>query len=377
MRTGALALCIVSLAVLARQAGAQPADKGFVVRNADGTHELRLTGKLQTYFLGTAVDVGGDRTATGLFEIHRGRLGSEGKLGAKVLYKEQTELGKGNAHLKDFRLDVALGRGVWLRAGQWKRPFSRQFMNSSFRLEMVERAITDKAFGTGRDIGVALRNDYEQSVPIEWTIGIFDGLEDEKSTVSGDVMVDPITGEGELEGGTLSNMPVTFKPVIVGRIGVNRGAVNGYSEGDLEGGPLRWGAATSILLEGDVDRDGRASHKAEADFVIKSCGWSGSGAVYLATLGSGFADATEPALFGAHAQVGVIRGGTVGINARYAVVTALGDNPAPDQHEVAAGVSYYVRGRESKLQLDVAARKQGDAGLADNLRIQVQGQIGF
>lgn len=358
----ARALSIAVVIAVPTAAAAQP-DTGFVIHGADD-YELRLTGKLQTYFLGTStVDApGADRIASGLFEIHRARVGLEGKLGRCILFKTQTELGKGNAHLKDFRADFALGHGVWLRAGQWKRPFSRQFLTSSFRLELVERAITDKAFGTSRDIGIALRNDYEQSVPIEWTIGIFDGLESEKPVVDGEVITD---------------MPTAFKPTIVGRIGFNHGAVNGYSEGDLEGGPLRWGVATSILLEGDVDRDGVASHQAEADFVVKTSGVSASGAVYLATTGTGFADATELSLFGAHAQIGYIVDPRVGVAARYAVVAGLGHDPTLDQHELAAGASYYLQGRDTKFQLDLAARKVGDAGFGDQLRLELQGQIGF
>jgi hypothetical protein len=116
---------------------------------------------------------------TGAFEIRQARLVLDGHLHGKNLkYRVQTDFGRGNPSLRDFLADAHLGAGVWVRAGQWKRPFSRQFMASSGRLEIPERAITDRAFGTGRDIGVALHNGYEDSPAIEWIVGVWNGTGD-------------------------------------------------------------------------------------------------------------------------------------------------------------------------------------------------------
>ena len=337
-----------------------PAAKGFALRQGDYT--LTLVGRLQTYFLGTSIVTDHQRAESGLFELHRARLGVEGELGPRVLYKVQVELGKGNTHLKDFRFDVVLGRDVRLRMGQWKRPFSRQFLNSSFRFELVERAITDKAFGNSRDIGVAVGNDYEASPALEWTIGVYDGLDDEKPTV---------------RGSTLSNLPLAFRPVLAARVGANRGAIKGYSEGDLDGGPLRYGAGAAVVLEGDVDRDGQAAHRFTIDAVAKLGGWSVSGAAFLATTGSGFADAWEATLAGGHVQLGHVIDHRVGLAARYATVLALGTSDALTQREAAVGLSYYLRGAATKLQVDLATRTVGEAAAVDHLRLQLQAQVSF
>lgn len=108
--------------------------------------------------------------------MRRMRLVLEGNLhGKNLLYKFQSDFGKGVPSVKDAHVDVRLSGDAWLRFGQWKRPFSRQQINSSGRLEMTDRSITDKAFGAGRDVGIAIRNDYEKSPEIEWTLGVFNG----------------------------------------------------------------------------------------------------------------------------------------------------------------------------------------------------------
>ncbi|MBP9204967.1 MAG: hypothetical protein KBG28_13430 [Kofleriaceae bacterium] len=349
---------------------------GFVLASEDEAYQLRLTGRVQAYFGGTSTP-GASRVNSGAFEIHRARLGAEGQLGSdKLTFKTQTEFGRGLVHLKDFMIDLKLAPAVWLRAGQYKRPFSRQQITSSGKLELVERGITDRAFGAGRDIGIALRNDYEKSVPIEWTVGLFNGGTD-RPAVSGDVTVDPMTGEGEVSG-TLSNAVATWKPVLVGRVGINHGKLKGYSEADLEGGATRVGIASSIALEFDGDRNSAASHKAELDFVVKSQGFATTGAVYFASTGTGFASDQAASLFGAHLQANYVTGGKHGVGLRYAVVAGIGDNDADPVHEILGGYSLYSsRGHDGKIQVDVGARKNGEAKLSDDLRLQVQGQIAF
>jgi hypothetical protein len=91
---------------------------------------------------------------------------------------------------------VKLADNVWLRAGQWKRPFSRQQIGSSGRLELTDRSITDKAFGAGRDIGLAVHNNYEKSPDLEWALGVFNGTGD------GARLVPTFNGDGEVTGGT-------------------------------------------------------------------------------------------------------------------------------------------------------------------------------
>jgi phosphate-selective porin len=119
-------------------------DKGFFLRSRDGNNLLKLGGRAQLLFSGSSRDNGEERVENGAFSIARLRLTMEGHVhSTRIGYKIQTDFGKGFVTLKDAILDLELVDGVYLRGGQWKRPFSRQQITSSGRLELVDRAITD------------------------------------------------------------------------------------------------------------------------------------------------------------------------------------------------------------------------------------------
>ena len=58
--------------------------------------------------------------------------------------------------------------------------------------EAVDRAIVDKAFGNGRDVGLMLHNNYTKSPTLEWAAGVFNG--------TGDAAVTMIRSNGACSG---------------------------------------------------------------------------------------------------------------------------------------------------------------------------------
>jgi len=296
MRNVFAAILTLVIATTASPARAEDAEggaqvgykKGFFIK--DGVNALTIQGRVQARFTYEEPDGGHDENN---FSIARARLTLKGNVFEKNLeYKLQTDFGKGGAVLKDFLVDYRLGGdGPWIRAGQWKRPFSRQQINSSGRLELVDRAITDKAFGSGRDIGVAIHNGYEKSPEFEWVVGVFNGTGD-KPWFDGDVEVDPATGEGEVTRGKFTNVPKALHPAVVARVGYNANGIKGYSEADLEGGPLRFGVGASALANFDTDGGDDSNIRGELDFAVKAEGFSATGGIYFATAqdGEGFAD---------------------------------------------------------------------------------------
>ncbi|MCP4448755.1 MAG: hypothetical protein GY811_25990, partial [Myxococcales bacterium] len=200
-------------------------------------------------------------------------------------YKFQTDFGKGFASLKEFYVDYNIGSGeVWVRAGQFKKPFARQQLNSSSKLEFVDRSIVDKALGNGRDIGLEIHNNAGKGKTLEWAFGVFGGSGD-KGRFTGDVAVDLMTGEGSVSNGRFSNVPDDVRPAIAARIDHGTEGIKGYSEADLEGGPLRYsvGAAAMMHFGGG---DNTAAARAGADFVVKRYGLSATGGIYLASEGA-------------------------------------------------------------------------------------------
>lgn len=352
-------------------------EKGFFITSADERFSLALQGRVQGRYTLESID-GADRETESAFSIARARLTLGGHAFDKgIKFKFQTDFGKGDVTLKDFFVDYRAGSSpVRIRVGQYKRPFSRQQITSSGRQEMVDRAITDKAFGSGRDIGVMVHNNYEKSPEVEWAVGLFNGTGD-KPSFSGDVVVDPVTGEGGVVGGGFSNVPDTFGPALVARVGINRNGIKGYSEADLEGGPLRFGVGASLLTELDADDDDSSAIRSELDFVIKSNGLSTNGGVYVATAqdGESFGDQSFAAV-GLHIQAGYMLSDKLQPVVRYAVVVPDGDDN--NVHEILAGVSLYQFAHNFKLQADVGAQLSETTGdMAVDFLARTQLQLSF
>ncbi len=349
-------------------------DKGFFIKSGDGKYALKINARVQPFYAGTFAKDATDKHA---FEIRRARLSLEGNVHTKSLtYKFQTDYGKGFLTLKDFHIDVKLAENVWLRAGQWKRPFSRQQIASSARLEIAGRALTDNSFGAGRDIGIAVRNDYEKSPDIEWVLGVFNGSgEAAKFSPTVDSM-------GTVTGGSFTNVPGKFKPTFIGRVGLNDGGIKGYSEADLEGGPLRWATAASVWIEADRDADDVSNQKVELDFIVKASGFSTTGGFYGMSSQEGLKTFSDQALshVGFHLQAGYMATAKIQPAARFALIDARPDFEAgsiKDQQEIAVGANYFGFGHDAKFQGSVRFIRVDDAKFTDSMFVELGANVGF
>lgn len=350
--------------------------KGFLLSSPEGAFSLKINGRVQARGEFESEDTGGNRDETLRFLIPRARLKLSGNLFTKNLsYVFQSDFGKGFVTLKDFFADYRLLKG-WLhvRAGQWKRPFSRQQINSSGNLELVDRAITDEAFGAGRDIGFALHNNYEKSPRFEWAIGIFNGT-GEKPHFSGSVTVDATTMEGDV-GGKFSNVPEKFYPALVIRLGYNHNGIDGYHEADLRGGPFRFSVGASLQMDFDFDDDKSSMVRGELDYAMKVSGFSTTGGVYLATASTDAFSDQDFAAWGFHVQAGYTIAKQYQPVLRYALLNP--DGPDNSIQELTAGVSWYVFGHGFKIQADGTVFLQDDpTGMQKNYRARIQLQMAF
>jgi phosphate-selective porin OprO/OprP len=284
----------------------------------------------------------------------------------------QTDFGKGNVTLKDYYFDAEFAKHTWLRVGQWKRPFSRQQITSSGRLELTDRSITDKAFLGSRDIGLAVHNNYEKSPDFEWIVGVFNGTGDTSKLKP---TVDPVTGA--VTGGSFSNIPAKLRPVWVARAGINHNGIKGYSEADLEGGPVRFAAAANIAIEGDNDDDDTSQQRAGVDYIVKAEGFSTTGGFYLMSEQDGLSLTDQELSFlGFHVQAGYMVTPKIQAAARYALVDARPDE-ADDQQEITIGGNYYAFGHDAKLAAAVRFIKIGDEGFDDGILVEIGANVGF
>jgi phosphate-selective porin OprO/OprP len=352
-------------------------EKGFFIESGDGNHRLAIQGRVQSRYQYQSVEDGPDTSA---FSVERAHLKLDGHAFTKDLtFLFQTDFGKGNVRLKDYYGDYRFIKNVLhLRAGQWKKPFSRQQIASSGSQELVDRAITDRAFGTGRDIGLALHNDYEKSPSFEYALGLFNGTGD-RGTASAEteISIDPDTGDitAETSAGTPSNVPSMFNPALVARVGYNHNGIKGYSEVDLEGGDFRFAVGASGQIHFDADRDDESFVRAELDAMVKVQGLSLSGAGYVSSeqAGAGFGDRALEAI-GFHLQGSYLFAETFAPALRVAVLAPDGNKD--DELELALGVGYFPFGHNVKWQTEIAALRFQDTHTTD-ARLRTQLQLAF
>jgi len=371
-------------------------DKGFFITDPKGLFKLVIGARIQGRFAFERIEshetneAGEDVAATAnedgyQFSVPQARLKLSGHVfSERVVYNLQPDFGnKGNPALISAYGDFALVPDVLhLRVGQWERPFSRQQITSSGSFRLVDRAITDKAFGAGRDLGVAFHNNYEKSPKVEWALGVFNGTGDKpwfEGDFEGTGATDAdgnITVEGEVSSKAKpTNVPDRLRPALVGRVGFNTGKIKGYSEADLEGGPFRFGMAASVQADFDASDEGKGATRADLDFIMKVEGFSLDGAIYVASVqdGDGFADQQYGA-WGLHAQAGYVIAGRVEPVVRYALVDLDGDDN--NTQEILGGIALYVFKHNLKWQTEAGpVLRQDPAG--DLTDVVVRTQLGL
>ena len=331
-------------------------DKGIAFAAADGTFGLRLGFRNQLRFESLRATEDGSQFQS-RFSIPRSRLQAEGHVfGKGTRYKLEFGLGDAGSFsfVKDLYIDQQLAPSTWLRAGQWKRPFNRQELVSDFASEFNERANTATFVGGGRDLGIAVHNDYEKSPEgLEWIVGVFNGFSGgaDRPSLATTCTQNPMTSAITCATPTPSNFPTDFGPAVVARAGWNIGKIKGYSEGDLEGGPLRVaiGASYKIDLANFSKRKeatvvDNLSHGLQADLMLKVEGFGLELGAYMMKLKSadaGFGVLVEPSYFVVPKRVQVA--------ARFAYAPVA----ARKQIEARAALNYFLQGHAWKWATDI------------------------
>jgi hypothetical protein len=334
-------------------------DKGLSFSTEDGKFEAKLA--LRTQFRLEVLRPTEDGAEfQSRFSINRSRLQLEGHVyGKDTRYK--AELGLHDAGSFSFVKDIYLERkvsSIWLRLGQFKRPYNRQEITSDFSAVFNERAITNDFAGGGRSIGLAAHNDFEKSPDgVEWAVAIFNsfagGSDRPAQTTATTCTTDAATGAVRCTSTTSrpNNVPTDFGPTLVARVGYNLGKIKGYSEGDLEGGPLRLAIGASYKVDlanftqGTQDsKVENFSHAAQVDLALKNEGVDLLVGGYLQKLPG------IDTLFGALGQAGYfVTPKELQVAARFAFYQANSDR---NQLEGRVALNYYLAGNGLKLATD-------------------------
>lgn len=281
---------------------------GFFIATSDGSSKLRLRGMVQPLFDYQKNEVAGSEDSEEFyrFSVVRARLALLGHaLSPRLTFRVLTEYGQGRVSLKDFFFDYAFLPQLHLRIGQDRLPTTRQLQTPIIMQQFVNRAITNRYFAAGRDIGFLLHNDITQTEGVEYALGLYNGTGD-GAKVTGTGTADAM-GDVAINGVRASNVPVKFYPMSVLRLGYNNG-INGYSEPDLEGGKFRWGIGASALVDFNANQldDGRMN--ATLDGIIKYRGFAASGALFISNAQNGedWLNDRDIVATGAQAQLGYL-----------------------------------------------------------------------
>lgn len=364
-------------------------DKGLAFSTPDGKNEVKLSLRTQLRFETTRPLEDGSEFAS-RFSVNRVRFNLEGHLhGKENRFKLEAAFDDAGSFsfVKDVFLERQFGK-VWARAGQFKRPYSRQEMTSDFASEFNERSIANEFGGGGRDVGFVLHNDYEKSPEgIEWVAGIFNGFaggSDRPSQSGSTTCTTDAAGVVKCTTtvGRPTNLPADFGPTLVARVGYNFGKIKGYSETDLEGGPLRFAVAAAYkvslanFVQGSQDSKAENfSHAAQVDAILKNEGLDISVGGYLQKL---------PGLdteFGALLQGGYFLTPKVTQIALRGAIAEV-SNSDREQLEVRGAFNYYLSGHALKLATDFGFTKltgENAAGVSDDpdLSLRVMAQLTF
>lgn len=292
------------------------------------------------------------------FLLRRARLQLDGTfLTPDLKYESDLEFqtprsGAGPMELKDFYLDYRWTQQLRLRIGQYKVPYSYQFIVSGTRQQFNERSIANSAFSPGRDIGVMLHG---RSPHKDWlySVGVFNG--------SG-----PNTRNQNLSPTGLAHLRWTPW----GRYPTE--------EGDFESvpDPRLLLTAQSILKQSDSAQDSLLEGSVFGGFKWR--GLSLSGQFYQR---NNFHDRDMEAqdALGYFLQGGYfILPQKLELAARHALVWPTGQSfQASARQEYALALNYYIMGQHLKTQLDYTARLDPTQTQAWSHRVITQVQLNF
>lgn len=319
------------------------------------------------------------------FYIARTRMQVEGYLDGEG-NKFKVEFGFGDAgsfaFLKEMWIDRQIGKQLFVRTGLWRRPFSRQELVSDFAGHFMERSIANEFAGGGRDLGIALHNDYDQGVEgIEWIVGVFNGFSGggDRPRQATSCDQDPMTLDIDCSVSRPNNFSSDFGPTVAARVGYSSPKMKGLSENDLEGGPLRYAVGVGYKIDlanfdgGQEDGWGsNTSHGLQADALIKSMGFSVHVMAVMMKLKSASPD------YGALAQLGyMVMPKKLEVAGRFSLRTDDEDDENDtNELEVRAALNYFLRKNYWRIGLDCGWNKlTGDGAMDAKADLQVRAQL--
>ena len=163
-------------------ATATAGERGFGIRSADGSFDLklRLVAQLDGRFV-----VDPDPPFNDTFLLRRLRPTFEAQLGKYLAARLTPEFAGNSATVVDAYLDLKLTPLFVIRAGKVKGPVGLERLQSASNIAFIERAYPTE-LAPNRDIGVTLLGDYDGGV-VSYAVGYYNGTADGRDAAATDV----------------------------------------------------------------------------------------------------------------------------------------------------------------------------------------------
>ncbi|WP_221030777.1 porin [Actomonas aquatica] len=162
---------------------ARPAPHSLLSSASKASRNLRVSGYAQIHAeFGGTPDARWNGTDDRIF-IRRAIAALQGDLNNNMAFKLETELSSGSLgeksghtpRLTDAYLTWKVAEDFKLQVGQFKSPFGRAQLAANTKLPLVERPLVSDRLTVGRQVGVALNGAFSEDLPIDFTVGVFNG----------------------------------------------------------------------------------------------------------------------------------------------------------------------------------------------------------
>ena len=343
---------------------------GLTFQTADSNYKLRM--RFFGQFLSTYTDPDADEEGFG-FSVRNLWLIWDGNAFAPWMkYTVQYDLSGGGA-LKDMRLSFAKNKAFVPTIGQYKVPFSREFLTSITALQLVGTSIIDDYFRYGRDIGGGVYGFLGDGM-IRYDAGVFQGEGANQKNDKGDTgMLWAGRVQAAVIGGKARSVKENFakRPTLM-----VAAAIAGIDVEDGNDGNIGIPSGERALESGTV-----TSFTADINYRDPRFNLTGE---YVGR----WANPDEGGVDTAYDQGFRVQGGffllpkKIELASRYAMVifddsaSVLGGNDLDNVWTFTQGLSYYLSGNHKwKVQLDYTFQREEDLAGAESDESMVRAQV--
>lgn len=364
--------------------------KNFFAKTCDGNYSLNVKGRVQLRYAGELHDDDGAANANAhSLLIRRARLDFSGNvITPDLTYDLQLDLGAipaaaDNNMLYYAWMNYKVMDQFQLMGGLHKIWFNRQEITSSGKQQFVDRSLANERFNLDRSIGVVAHGDFNEKM-VEYYLSVVNGR-NTRNAIN-------------------TNQELGY----VARIAFNPLGEYGYEEADVkesEDVALTFGGAGGLWHEESTVGAGVQNRviSGNADFGVKYSGFSTQGEFFFRNSQVGAASQNDMGyyvqagyfLVPKHFEIALRHSGLwddtgndgINLNMNSGSITGLGgvndgvDETADsdNEYEYTAGLNYYFKGHDLKLQAQYSLIMDGVAGVNDlvNHIAMLQTQLAF